>query len=65
MVECHSATPEEQKVFVVRFKPLGMKTQSFEATSAAIHEEHLVLLNSKGKLVALFLFDIVEGWSEV
>jgi hypothetical protein len=42
-----------------------MKMQSFEAARAVINDEHLVLLNAKGKLVALFLFNIVESWSEV
>jgi hypothetical protein len=67
MLESHPAieTAEEQKVFVVRFKPLGMKMQSFEAARAVINDEHLVLLNAKGKLVALFLFNVVESWSEV
>jgi hypothetical protein len=58
-------TLEMQKLFVVRFKPLGMGPQSFTASSAAIHGEHLVLLNPTGKLVALFLFEIVESWSAV
>jgi hypothetical protein len=48
MLESHPTieTAEEQKVFVVRFKPLGMKMQSFEAVRAVINDEHLVLLNA-------------------
>jgi hypothetical protein len=65
MGECQTAAVETEKVFVVRFKPLNMKSQSFEATSAAIHEDQLVLRNAKGKPVALLLFDIVESWNEV
>jgi hypothetical protein len=65
MVEVQPATVHQQRCVVVRFKPEGMKPQSFEASSAAIHGEHLVLLNPKGRPVALFLLDIVESWSEV
>jgi hypothetical protein len=28
------------------------------------HGEHIVLLNSDGKLAALFLLEIVENWTE-
>ena len=35
------------------------------AASAEIHGEHLVLLDSTGKLAALFLLEIVESWSEL
>jgi hypothetical protein len=45
MAESPPVSPEQQKLFVVRFKPKGMKPQFFAATSAAIHGEHLVLLN--------------------
>jgi ATP-dependent DNA ligase len=65
MGECQTATVEPEKIFMIRFKPLNMKAQSFEAASAAIHEDQLVLRNAKGKPVALFLFDIVESWNEV
>jgi hypothetical protein len=34
------------------------------AASAEIHGENIVLLNSDGKLVALFLLEIVEIWTE-
>jgi hypothetical protein len=33
------------------------------AASAEFHGEHIALLNSRGKLVALFLMEIVESWS--
>lgn len=33
------------------------------AAKAEIHDEHLALLNAKGKLAALFLMEIVESWS--
>jgi hypothetical protein len=42
-----------------------MKPQSFTASTAEIHGEHLVLKNSRAKLVAMFLSEIVESWSEL
>jgi hypothetical protein len=35
------------------------------AVRAEIQGEHLVLLNSEGKLAAIFLLEVVESWSEV
>ena len=57
-------TLEQEKLFLVRFVPLDMKPQSFTASTAEIHGEHLVLKNSRAKLVAMFLSEIVE-WSEL
>ena len=37
----------------------------FQLLPAAIHGEHLVLTDTAGKLVALFLFDIGESWNEI
>jgi hypothetical protein len=56
---------EHERQLVVRFLPFGMKPQSFTASTAEFHGEHLVLKNSQGKLVAMVLSDIVESWSEV
>jgi hypothetical protein len=58
-------TLEQEKLFVVRFLPLDMKPQSFTASAAEIHGEHLVPKNSQAKLVAIFLSEIVETWSEL
>jgi hypothetical protein len=35
------------------------------ADKAEIQDENLVFLDSEGKLVALFLMEVVESWSEV
>ena len=35
------------------------------AADAEIHADHLVLLDSAGKLAALFLMEIVESWTEL
>jgi hypothetical protein len=52
------------KAYLVRFKHPELSIQSVIAASAEIHGEHIALLNSKGKLAALFLTEVVESWSE-
>ena len=53
------------KLFIVRFKPPDLQPQSFRAERAEFQGEHLVLLTSTGALVAMFLSEIVESWSEI
>jgi hypothetical protein len=53
------------KTFWIRFKPPVLSSQLVIATRAEIQGEHLVLLNSGGKLVALFLLEDLDGWFEV
>lgn len=53
------------KRYLVRFKPPEISTQLVFAVTAEIYGEHLVFLNSKGELSALFLLEIVESWSEL
>jgi hypothetical protein len=48
------------KAYLVRFKPRELGLRAMIAASAEIHGEHIALLNSRGKLVALFLMEIVE-----
>ena len=43
----------------------GLIMHTVTAASADIHGEHLVFLDSTGKLAALFLLEIVESWSEM
>ena len=52
------------KTYSVRFKPNGIESQIVVAATAEIYDEYLVLLDSTGKLAALFLMEIVESWSE-
>jgi hypothetical protein len=53
------------KVYLVRFKPPEVGTQLVVAERVQIHGEHVAFLNSKGELAALFLLEVVEGWSEL
>jgi hypothetical protein len=53
------------KTYVVRFKPPGLIIHTVTAAGAEIYGEHLVLLDSTGKVAALFLLEIVESWSEL
>jgi hypothetical protein len=52
------------KAYQLRFKHPELSIQPVIAASAEIHGEHIALLNSKGKLAALFLTEVVESWSE-
>jgi hypothetical protein len=52
------------KNYLVRLKPRELGVHVVVAASAEIHGEHIVLLNSDGKLAALFLLEIVENWTE-
>jgi hypothetical protein len=49
------------KTFIVKFKPPELGLQSVQAATAEIHDEHLVLLDSNGRLAAFFLLDNVDG----
>jgi hypothetical protein len=51
------------ETYLVRFKPPQFGLKAVIAARAEIHGEHIALLNSKGKLAALFLVEIVESWS--
>jgi hypothetical protein len=54
------------KTFLIRFKlATYLSPRPVLAARAQIHGEHLVLLNSEGKLAALFLLEDVEGWPEM
>lgn len=53
------------RTFIVRFKPRQLSTQPVIAVDAEIHAEHIVLLDSTGKLAALFLMEVVESWTEL
>jgi hypothetical protein len=53
------------KTFVVRFKPPWLTPYVVTAFTAKIQEEHLALFDSRGKLKALFLMELVESWSEL
>jgi hypothetical protein len=52
------------KAYLIRFRHPELSIQSVIAASAEIHGEHIALLDSKGKLAALFLTEVVESWSE-
>ena len=51
------------KRYLVSCKTPEISTQSIVAESCEVHGEHLVFLNSRGELAAMFLLEIVESWS--
>lgn len=52
-----------EKSYLVSCQTPEISTQSVVAASCDVCGEHLVFLNSKGELAAMFLLEIVEGWS--
>jgi hypothetical protein len=52
------------RCFLISFKPPELCTQPAIADRAEIQSDHLAFINSKGKLTALFLMEVVESWSE-
>jgi hypothetical protein len=53
------------KTFLVRLKPRQLGIQPVIAVRAEIQDEHIVLLDSTGKLAALFLMELVESLTEL
>jgi hypothetical protein len=49
---------------VVRFEGSDVSPRIVIAASVEIHGEHLVYLRLDGRLVALFMLEMVESWSE-
>jgi len=55
----------EDVTFLVRFKSRNLQPQLVSASRVEIQGDHLVFLESHGRLVALFLMEAVESWSEI
>jgi hypothetical protein len=54
------------KTILVLFKlTTHLSPRPVLAARAEVRGEHLVLVNAEGKLAAMFMLEIVEGWSEV
>ena len=53
------------KTWIVFFNRPQLETQLVVAANAQVVDDHLILTNSKGELVGLFLLEVVERYSEV
>jgi hypothetical protein len=53
------------KTFLGLLKPPSGAIQHVDASRFEIQGEHLVFVDSKGGLAALFLMEIVESWNEI
>jgi hypothetical protein len=51
------------KTYIVRFKPPETSVQSVRAATDEVTDGYLVLRYEDGTLAALFLMEVVEGWS--
>ena len=52
-----------QKTYLVRLKPPSLAFQQVTASKAEIQGDHLVFVDSNGKLAGLFLLELVESWT--
>ena len=50
---------------LLQLKPPGFSTRIVVAATAEIHGDHLILLNSRGQLAALFVLEMVESWNRL
>jgi hypothetical protein len=53
------------KTYLVRLKNPAISIQPVVASRAEIQGDYVVMLDSEGRLVALFWMAIVESWSEI
>ena len=59
-------SPMAYKAYLVKFKPPALgAVQTVIASTVEVHDEHLIFCDSKGRLAALFLLEMVESWSEL
>ena len=63
MATLHRLYRMADKSHLLRLKPPRLGIQHVIASSVEIHGEHLALLNSDGRLVALFLMEEVQSWN--
>jgi hypothetical protein len=53
-----------ERIFRVELRPPNHTHQVVVASSAEVHGDHLVFLDAQGKLIALFLLDLVANCFE-
>jgi hypothetical protein len=51
------------QTYLVRLKPPSEAIQRVVASRFEINNEHLVFVDSRGQLAALFLMELVESWN--
>jgi hypothetical protein len=57
--------PENRSAIIVRFKERGVSPKVFQGASPAISEDHVILLDSEGELIAFYLFELVDTLIQV
>jgi hypothetical protein len=53
------------RTFLLQLKPPGFSPRIVVAATAEIQGDHLILLNSRGQLAALFALEMVESWNRL
>jgi hypothetical protein len=54
-----------ERTYIVKFTRPEINIQPVIAARAEIHGDHLVFLDSDGRLAALFPQEMVQSWNEV
>ncbi len=57
--------PGNRSAIIVRFKERGVSPKVFHGASPAISEEHVMLVDSEGELLAFYLFELVDTLIQV
>jgi hypothetical protein len=58
----HTLNSMVDQTYLVTFEQPDVMTESVIAATAEIQGAHLIFLDAKGKLVALFLLELVQSW---
>jgi hypothetical protein len=51
--------------FLVRLRPPPSAIQQVVASTVRIQGDHLIFCDSEGKLVAMFMMEIIQSYSEI
>jgi hypothetical protein len=54
-----------EKAYIVKFKRPEISIRPVMAACVEIQGEHLVFVNSEGRLAALFSLEMIQSWNEV
>jgi len=60
-----NADGTQDKTYIVQFKVPAIMVQTVKAVRAEMQGDHLVFIDSQGRLAGLFLMELVESWSEL
>jgi hypothetical protein len=60
-IQSMNADGMQNRTYIVRFKPPEIMMETVAAVRVEIQGEHLIFLDHRGRLAALFLMELVRG----